>query len=162
MELRDLEYFSVVAEHGNLRRAADALGLSQPALSKSLRRLEKSARAKVVKRTPDGIELTIVGKALLRHAQRLQLAMDDALQELADLNDGRAGHIRIGLGTGIADFPVAAACSALLMEAPQVTLALTVASGGILLPALLNGEHDLIITGLAAAASEAVQRRTSL
>ena len=40
MELRDLEYFVVVAEHGQLGRAAELLGLSQPALSKSLRRLE--------------------------------------------------------------------------------------------------------------------------
>jgi len=61
MELRDIEYFAVVAEHGNLRRAAESLGLSQPALSKSLRRLEKSMAAKLVKRTPKGVELTAVG-----------------------------------------------------------------------------------------------------
>ena len=40
MELRDLEYFVVVAEQGNLGRAAEQLRLSQPALSKSLKRLE--------------------------------------------------------------------------------------------------------------------------
>ena len=45
MELRDIEYFGVIAEHGNLARAAEALGLSQPALSKSLRRLESAVDA---------------------------------------------------------------------------------------------------------------------
>ena len=40
MEPRDLQYFAVVAEHGNLRRAAETIGISQPALSKTLRRLE--------------------------------------------------------------------------------------------------------------------------
>ena len=54
MELRDIEYFAVIAEHGHLGRAADALGLSQPALSKSLRRLEQALQVKLVKRTPKG------------------------------------------------------------------------------------------------------------
>ena len=65
MELRDIEYFTVVAEHGNLGRAAEALGLSQPALSKSLRRLEHEIGAKLVKRTPKGVELSAEGMALL-------------------------------------------------------------------------------------------------
>ena len=59
MDLRDVEYFAVVAQHGHLGRAAEALGLGQPALSMSLRRLEKSAQAKLVKRTPKGVELII-------------------------------------------------------------------------------------------------------
>ena len=63
MELRDIEYFAVVAEHGNLRRASEALGLSPPALSKSLRRLEESMQAKLVERTPKGVALTPVGAA---------------------------------------------------------------------------------------------------
>ena len=58
MELRDIEYFAVAAEHRHLGRAAAALGLSQPALSKSLRRLENALQAKLVKRTPKGIDLT--------------------------------------------------------------------------------------------------------
>src|SRR5689334_4923868 len=65
MELRDIDYFAVVAHHGHLGRAAEALGLGQPALSMSLRRLEQSAQAKLVKRTAKGVELTAVGAALL-------------------------------------------------------------------------------------------------
>ena len=77
MDLRDIEYFAVIAEHGHLGRAAEALGLGQPALSVSLRRLEDSAGAKLVKRTPKGVELTDVGRALLSHVGRLQLARED-------------------------------------------------------------------------------------
>src|SRR5262245_39212455 len=71
MELRDIEYFAVVAEHGNVRRAAEALDLSPPALSKSLRRLEKSVGAKLVKRTPKGVELTDVGVAMVGQVRRI-------------------------------------------------------------------------------------------
>ena len=88
MELRDLEYFAVVAEHGHVGRAAEALGLSQPALSKSLRRLEKAMQAKLVKRTPKGVELTAVGSALHMHVHRLRLSLNDVVHEAADLSQG--------------------------------------------------------------------------
>ena len=148
MELRDLEYFAVVAEHGHVGRAAEALGLSQPALSKSLRRLEKAMQAKLVKRTPKGVELTAVGSALHMHVHRLRLSLNDVVHEAADLSQGRAGHLRVGAGAGMGDHLLAAACSALLMAAPKVTLALTVAPNAVLLPALHNGEHDLVVSGI--------------
>ena len=87
MELRDLEYFSVVAEHGNVRRAAEALDLSPPALSKSLRRLEKAVGAKLVKRVPKGIELTAVGSAMVDQARRIRL--DDREDDQREQDVGR-------------------------------------------------------------------------
>ena len=98
MELRDIEYFAVVAEHGNVRRASETLGLSPPALSKSLRRLEQSMQAKLVERTPKGVALTPVGSALLAQVRRLRVALRDIKREAEDLSQGRAGHLRLGVG----------------------------------------------------------------
>src|SRR6185369_8911919 len=126
MDLRDIEYFVVVARHGHLGRAAEALGLGQPALSMSLRRLEKSAEAKLVKRTPKGVELTAVGAALLSHVSRLKLARDDLAREVADLAQGRAGHLRVGSSPSNAEVLLPEACSALLIEAPKVTIDVSV------------------------------------
>lgn len=150
MEARDLEYFAVVAGHGNLRRAADALGLSQPALSKSLRRLEKSAGTKLVKRTPKGVELTAVGSALLGHARRLRLSFDDIEREIRDLVQGRAGHLRIGAANMTVEHPVSPACTALLKDAPKLTLKIMIGANDVLLPALRSGELDLIVSGIPA------------
>src|SRR5687767_10853041 len=122
MELRDIEYFAVIAEHGHLGRAAEALGLGQPALSISLRRIETAAGAKLVKRTPKGIELTAVGSALLSHVRRLQLARNDLAREVADLAHGRAGHVRIGSSPANEHTLLPDVCSSLLMETPKVTL----------------------------------------
>ena len=106
MELRDIEYFAVVAEHGNVRRASEALGLSPPALSKSLRRLEQSMQAKLVDRTAKGVALTPVGNALLAQVQRLRVTLRDIRREAEDLSAGRAGHLRIGVGaTTVEDLP---------------------------------------------------------
>ncbi len=148
MESRDLQYFAVVAEHGNLRRAAEAIGISQPALSKTLRRLEKSAGTKVVKRTPKGVEMTAMGNALLAHAKRLQLAMDDVLKEVADLNGGRSGILRIGASFEAAELLLPAACEILMQRSPDVITKITVGTNEALIPALRNAELDLILSGI--------------
>ena len=149
-QLRDIEYFSVVAEHGNVGRAAEALDLSQPALSKSLRRLEKSMQAKLVKRTSKGIELTSVGAALFSQVRRLRLSLDDVTREVADLSQGRAGHLRIGIAPGFAINLLPAACATLLKEAPRVTFKVTVLDREASLSALRHGELDLALTTLQA------------
>lgn len=146
MDLRDIEYFAVVAQHSHLGRAAEALGLSQPALSMSLRRLERSAQAKLVKRTPRGVELTAVGAALLLHVSKLRLARDDLAREVADLAHGRSGHLRIGASPSNADLLLPEACSTLLMEAPKVTLNVAVLDNDALLPALHKGDLDIAVT----------------
>ena len=154
MELRDIEYFAVVAERGSIGRAAEKLGLSQPALSKSLRRLEGSVGAKVVKRTPKGVELTAVGSALLAQVRRLRLTLDDISREASDLSEGRAGHLRIGTGVGAALYLVPRACAALLKDAPKVTLKIVAGERHALLTSLCNAELDLVVNILQASRYE--------
>ena len=148
MEPRDLEYFAVVAEHGNLRRAAEALDLSQPALSKSLRRLEKWAKTKLVKRTPKGVELTAVGASLLTHARRLHLSLDDIEHEVADLRSGRAGHLRVGADVYSSEHLMPEVCAAFFKDAPKATLTVTIGAIDVLVPALRKGDLDLIVGGV--------------
>jgi DNA-binding transcriptional LysR family regulator len=144
MELRDIEYFAVIAEHGNVRRASEALSLSPPALSKSLRRLEQSLQARLVKRTAKGIELTAVGSALLAQVKRIRVTLADVAREAADLSQGRAGHLRIGVGPQTAEL-LPAAYAALLDEAPRLTAEIEISDSDVLLPALRNGTLDLIV-----------------
>lgn len=153
MEQRDLQYFAIVAEHGNLRRAADAIGISQPALSKTLRRLEHAVGTKIVSRTPKGVDLTAMGNVLVTHARRLKFAMDDALKEVADLNGGRAGLLRIGGSFEAAELLLSRACARLMKTSPDVVTKITAATNDALLPAIRSGELDLIISGIPTAES---------
>ena len=149
MELRDIEYFAVIAEHGHLGRAAEALGLGQPALSLSLRRLETSAGAKLVKRTPKGVELTGVGQALLSHVRRLRLAREDLAREISDLAHGQAGQLRVGATPVIANGPLPSACTTLLKTAPRASLNVSItATTAVMLEALRRGELDLVVSQL--------------
>jgi DNA-binding transcriptional LysR family regulator len=147
MDLRDIEYFAVIAEHGHLGRAAEALGLGQPALSISLRRLEEAAGAKLVKRIPKGVELTAVGLAVLAHVQKLRLAREDLAREVSDLARGHAGHLRIGTMPALANTLLPHACAALLECAPKATLNVTIAaSTNALLLDLRKGELDVVFS----------------
>ena len=147
MDLRDIEYFAVIAAHGHLGRAAEALGLGQPALSLSLRRLETSAGAKLVKRTPKGVELTEVGSALLSHVRRLKVAREDLAREISDLAHGHAGHLCIGATPVIANGPLAEACAKLLKEASRASLDFSItATTAVLLQALRKGELDFVVS----------------
>lgn len=153
-QLRDIEYFAVVAEHGHLGRAAEALGLSQPALSKSLHRLEGAMQAQLVQRTSKGMVLTTVGTALLSHVRRLRLSLEDVTREVADLAHGRAGHLHIGCAPIFATDVLPAACAALLKEAPRLTFKVTLLEPEIALPALRHGELDFYLAPFQASRHE--------
>ena len=122
MELRDIEYFAVIAEHGHLGRAAGVLGLSQPALSKSLRRLEQALQVKLVKRTSRGIELTSEGSVLLLRVRDLRLSLQSLGQEIADVSEGRVGHLRVGVGFPGPEQFLSTAFATLLKGAPRTKL----------------------------------------
>src|SRR5215468_3269891 len=117
MELRDIEYFAVAAEHGHLGRAAEALGLSQPALSKSLRRLESALQAKLVRRTPKGIDLTEEGHVLLLRVRELRLSLRNVASEVKDVSDGRVAHLRIGASVVTSEGVLSIAFARLLHDA---------------------------------------------
>ncbi|MBX3662838.1 MAG: LysR family transcriptional regulator [Burkholderiales bacterium] len=143
MSFRDIEYFAVLAEHGHVGRAAEALGLSQPALSMSLRRLERSMNTKLCRRTPKGIELTDVGRALLAQVRRLRQAHEDVMREVEDLSQGRAGNLRVGAHAGVMDNLMGPACCALLNAAPGVMLTVTIESNESVVSAIRDGRLDL-------------------
>ncbi len=145
MELRDIEYFAVLARHGHLGRAAEALELSTAAISKSLRRLETAAETKLVRRTPKGVELTAMGQALLRHVLPLRLAHANMVREVADLASGRAGYIRIGTGPATAETVLPDACARLLMDAPKVSISTMISNNDQMIPELRNGQLDMIV-----------------
>jgi DNA-binding transcriptional LysR family regulator len=144
IQLRDVEYFAMIAEHGQVQRAAAALGLSQPALSKSLNRLEQSTNAKLIKRTPKGVELTSAGSALLARVSKLRLSVDDVAREITDLSAGRAGHLRIGM-TAALGHVVPMVCTKLIEESPRLSLQLVNGAHADLATAISQGTLDLAV-----------------
>lgn len=145
MELRDLEYFAIVAEHGHLGRAADALGLSQPALSKCMARLERALQVKLAKRTPKGLEVTAEGVALLERIRELRRNLQSVAREIKGVREGLVGHLRIGTGFAVSQRILSDAFTRLLSDAPRTKLDVRIADNDVLIPMLHNGEIDLVL-----------------
>ncbi|MDO9403992.1 MAG: LysR substrate-binding domain-containing protein [Polaromonas sp.] len=95
METRHLRYFIAVADSGSLTRAAEKLGIAQPALSQALTRMEELLGVKLFLRSRRGAELSVAGQAIIEDA-RISLARLDAATEHARLiGQGVAGRLTI-------------------------------------------------------------------
>jgi DNA-binding transcriptional LysR family regulator len=96
---RDLRYFVTVAEELHFTRAAERLYLSQPALSKQIRMLERQLGAELFERRRQGVALTPVGAALLPHARRVLAAWDQAWQAAEQAKSTQSATLLVGMST---------------------------------------------------------------
>jgi DNA-binding transcriptional LysR family regulator len=96
---RDLRYFVAVAEELHFTRAAERLFISQPALSKQIRMLERQLGAPLFDRGRDGVRLTPVGEALLPHARRVLAAWDIGWAEVERARSSQRSILVAGMST---------------------------------------------------------------
>jgi DNA-binding transcriptional LysR family regulator len=97
MHGRDLRYFVAVAEELHFTRAAQRLYLSQPALSKQIRMLERQLGAELFDRGGPEVALTPVGAALLPHARRVLAAWDEAWQAAEQAKSQQRATLQVGM-----------------------------------------------------------------
>ena len=96
---RDLRYFVAVAQELHFTRAAELLFVSQPALSKQIRMLEREVGAALFERDRRAVRLTEVGEALLPHARRMLAQWDAAQQAVAAAKDALRSRLVVGMST---------------------------------------------------------------
>lgn len=142
---QDVSYFTVAATAGSLGRAAEQLGLTQPALSKAIQRLEQRLGVRLFDRTPRGALLTEAGRGFLKRCQTVASLMDDAVQEARDIGGGHAGLLKLGMSPASAHFVLKALFPRLRQERPATVLHLRTAFGDTLLEALQRKELGLAI-----------------
>jgi DNA-binding transcriptional LysR family regulator len=148
MELKDLRNFQRIADVGSVRSAADSLGLTQPALSKSLRRLETSLGVTLFERRARGVALTTIGKALyMRNAAFLQTAQEIP-RELNDLKVGKKDVLRLGTVPGLVDHVVCPILARSLETGIPSSFTLHVQLTGALLRELGAGRLDFALAVL--------------
>ena len=143
IELRRLRHFVSVAEHLHFGRAASALSLSQPPLSRSIRALEEELGAPLFVRTKRRVSLTAAGAALLPEARQI-LRQIAALQRGAGrLASGEIGALGLGFITSAAYNVLPPLLAEFHRRHPGVRLALQEATSDAQLRALKAGEIDL-------------------
>lgn len=148
MELSQVRYFNAVARHGGFSAAARALGISQPGLSKAVRRLEASLDCTLFVRLPRGVVLTRQGQTLLRHAGLLDVQIQDARKEVRALAGGATGELRIGAGPSWLSRALPGVVAELTAEYPGLSFQIVGGFNGGLMEALSAGHLDLIVSAL--------------
>ena len=102
MDLKQLQYFIIIAEQRSFSRAADVLDLSQPSLSRQIQLLETELGQHLLVRTGRGVELTEAGTRLLGHAKALHQLATQARRDLMNFRPVEAGRVRLGIPPRIA------------------------------------------------------------
>lgn len=100
-ELRHLVYFREVARTLHFRRAAEALALAQPALSRQIAQLEATLGVRLFARSRRKVELTPAGRALAERVEPLLRGLAAIPDELRALTGGQTGQVKVGF-TGLA------------------------------------------------------------
>lgn len=146
MDLRQLRHFVTVAQYGSFSRAAEALRLTQAALSKSIRTLELSLGVRLLDRGPTGVSLTPYGEHLLGYGKLLLSLSDEAVEELEGLRGGRRGTLNIGALAGALRTIVPEAVERFSASRPDVRIVIHDGLGETMISTLLSGTLDLAIT----------------
>lgn len=145
MDFRDLKYFEVIATEGNLGRAAERLHRTQPALTKCIDRLEDDLGAKLFEKDGRGMRLTAAGEVLVRRTRQMAIMVEETSREMQDYAGGLQGKVRIGCLPTLAEHMMPRVFEQLLLEAPAISVSLTVAMNDNLLASLRDGELDLVV-----------------
>lgn len=120
----DLQFFLEVAKTGNMSRAAERLGVSQPALSQAMKRLETSFDSQLLLRSKSGVVLTKAGEKLGQKARLLLEAWQDIKEETARDEQQVRGVYTLGIHSSVALYTLPYVAAKLLRDFPNLELKL--------------------------------------
>lgn len=143
MELTPLRYLVAIAEAGHMTRAAEALGVSQPALSAAVRKIEDELGVPVFDRTGRGVELTEAGRVFVGHAQGALRDVEAGRRAVRALAGLETGTIRVGGGATAMGYLLPPAVRAVRREHPGLRFYVREAGSEAIAGAILTGELDL-------------------
>lgn len=148
IQLDDIDYFLAVAEEGQVRKAAQRLGVSQPAVTKGLQRLEKALGFALFDRSVKGMTPTKVAEQFRQRTSALRGALRDAVKEATDLHLGALGLLRVGVSPLYAQKLFVPAFVQLHRQRPAATVRASVHLNDELWRLLRQGELDLTLSSL--------------
>jgi DNA-binding transcriptional LysR family regulator len=96
LETRELSYFAKIVEEGSFRKAAESIGISQPALTKCIRLFEQRLNVKLLIRGPAGVELTTYGRSLYARAKAVVAEVARAKMELEEISGIGSATLTVG------------------------------------------------------------------
>lgn len=144
MRARDLTYFVTLSRSLHFTRAAEDLGITQPALSKGIRRLEEEVRAKLIDTSGRRVVLTEAGQVFASRARIILGDIDAAIAEAAMSSGQARGNLRVGAGPIFAEEYLPDAIANLTARLPELSFTVVANVNTRLLEQLQQGDLDLV------------------
>jgi LysR family nitrogen assimilation transcriptional regulator len=149
LDNRKLRYFVTVVEFGSFTRAADALHITQPALSRQVKQLEEELGLDLLLREGRGIRLTDAGEAVLLHARTIARDFERLREDMQTRTGTPTGRVVFGIPPTLADTLVPRLVEAVLHRFPLVTLKVAEGLTPVLFDWVRSSDADLAIVSLA-------------
>ncbi|CAN5220614.1 LysR family transcriptional regulator [soil metagenome] len=146
LDVKRLRILGEVAKHGSFSAAADALYLSQSAVSQQIATLEREVGMNLLERTREGTKLTDAGQVLVTHAEAAIARLGEAERELAAIAGLEGGEVRIASFPSASATLLTRALSAYVASHPKVKLTVADAEPEASLPRLRSGDLDVAVT----------------
>lgn len=139
--------FYTVANAGNISKAAAELFISQPAISKSIRKLEQSLDVTLFSRNSRGVQLTEEGEVLYDYVQRAFYALQTGEAQLKKINDLGIGHLHIGVSTTLCKYMLLPYLKEFVAAHPHIRITIDCQSTNHTLHLLKENKIDLGLIG---------------
>src|SRR6202051_2923821 len=120
----DLHIFMAWVQQGNMARPADSLAISRPVVSRTIAGLEHALGVRLLDRSPQGVEPTLYGRALLKRSVAVFDELKQSVRDIESLGDPNSGEVRIGCTEPMAAGFVAAVIDRLTRQYPQLVFQL--------------------------------------
>ena len=145
LKTRQLLLLIALDEQRNIHRAAEELHMTQPAASKQLKDLEEMLDVQLFERLPRGMEPTVYGETMIRHARMALTSLSLAHDDIVAIKSGLAGQVEIGtiMTPGMALLP--RALSQVKQAAPRLRIGVQMEQSNVLMEQLQRGRLDFMI-----------------
>lgn len=145
LRLRHLQLMMALSETESLRSAADELAMTQPAATKALKELEDTIGASLFVRHARGMEPTIYGEAVMRYARVVFEDLDELRDELAAIEAGDIGKVRIGAVMAPAPDLLTKVIVELKEAHPRLQISVQIDTSDVLVQALQQDQLDIVV-----------------
>ncbi len=145
LKIRQLVVFNAVLEQNSILKAAEQLNVTQPAVTRTIREMERMFSTSLFNRNNRGVTPTVFGATLGVRAKQILAELRYSVDELNSIKNAEEGHVIVGTLISASAELLPAAVAALKRDHPRVVVTVKEGTNDLLLPALANGEIDIVL-----------------
>ena len=147
MNFHQLYIFQMVANHLSFSRAAEALDITQPAVSIQVQELEKFLGITLFHRRPRGLKITEAGEAVLAHSQQIFSLSNSLIETVQGMEDLQSGHLVLGASTTPGEYVLPLVVGRFRQIYPGIHVELIIGNTRTIIQRILDRDMDLGMVG---------------